>query len=343
MQIQPLGRIAVISAAITCAGAAMSAEDFRVRYNLVGTLGGDIFAPLPEDGWIGAISHTHVDGKKLTGDDGNDRRIRIPLPRPIGSTVTLKSDGKADITALTLVKVLQGSTANERFALSATLPYSRVETSLTTDPSPAALVASLPAGQRPLAAGLLSELSKRNGAISGVGDLELGAYWLRNEGAWKFRFGSSFTLPTGSYDANAGQNIGVGNFYTLRPEIQATYQPSSQWAFSGKLAAGFNSTNKDNQWRSGNWLGLEAAAAYMTPIGPLGLHAVHINQYQDDKNGNALFASGANRFELTGAGVFFATRIAFLDANLALQQMVTISSRNARHSNFTQIRLVKRF
>lgn len=48
----------------------MAAEDFKVRYNLVGALGGEMFAPLPEKGLVGAVVHTHVDGKKLTGNDG---------------------------------------------------------------------------------------------------------------------------------------------------------------------------------------------------------------------------------------------------------------------------------
>jgi len=56
-----------------------------------------------------------------------------------------------------------------------------------------------------------------------------------------------------------------------------------------------------------------------------------------------LIVSGPNRFKLTASGVFFATRLPVLDANLAVQHMVTTSSRNARHSNFTQVRLVKRF
>jgi len=322
---------------------ATAAEDFRVRYNLVGTLGGEIFAPLPEEGWIGAISHTHVDGKKLTGNDGNDRTIKIPLPLPTGSTITLKSDGKADITSLALVRVVQGASANERYALSAILSYSRVDTSLTTQPSPTDLVNGLPVPQRPLAASLLEELNKRNGAIQGIGDLELNASWLRAEGPWKFRVGTSLVLPTGKYNKDEGQNIGLGNFYTLRPEAQVTYQPTQKWAFSGKMALGLNTTNKDNKWRSGNWHALELAAGYMTPIGPVGLHTVHVNQHQDDKNGNPLFASGPNRFELTASGVFFATRLNFIDANLAVQHMVTTSSRNARHSNFTQVRVVKRF
>lgn len=316
--------------------AVMAAEDFRVRYNLVGTLGGEIFAPLPEEGLIGAISHTHVDGKKLTGSDGNDRRITLATR----NTVTLKSDGKANITAFALVKIIQGSSTNERLAFAAILPYSRVEASLTTQPSPALLAGALP---QPLTTVLLGELNKRNGKAQGIGDLDLNASWLRAEGPWKFRAATSLVLPTGEYDANAGQNIGLGNFYTLRPEVQVTYQPSQQWAFSGKLALGLNSTNEDNDWRSGNWHALEAAAGYMTPIGPLGLHTVYVKQHQDDKNGNPLFASGPNRFELTAAGVFFATRLNVIDANLAVQHMVTTSSRNARHSNFTQVRVVKRF
>jgi hypothetical protein len=309
--------------------AVVAAEDFRVRYNLAGTLGGEIFAPLPEEGLIGVISHTYVDGKKLTGNDGNDRTITLGPNK-----VTIKSDGKANITALALVKVMQGSNANERLSFTAILPYSRTETNLTTD--------------LPLPPNLIGEVDKRNGKAQGIGDLELNASWLRAEGPWKMRIATSLVLPTGKYDANAGKNIGLGKFYTLRPEAQVTYQPTQKWAFSGKVALGLNTTNKDKDWHSGHWHALEAAAGYMTPIGPLGLHAVHVKQHQDDKIGPANMepipiVTGPNRFELTAAGVFFATRLNFIDANLAVQHMVTTSSRNARHSNFTQVRLIKRF
>ncbi|MDV7397404.1 transporter, partial [Arthrospira platensis SPKY1] len=119
-----------------------------------------------------------------------DRTITLPT----GNTVTIKSDGKADITALALVKVIQGSNANERLAFTAILPYSRLETNLTTQPSPAALAGSLPP---PLATALIGELNKRNGKTQGIGDLELNASWLRAEGPWKFRVASSLVLPTG--------------------------------------------------------------------------------------------------------------------------------------------------
>lgn len=61
-----------------------AAEDFRVRYNLAGTLGGEIFAPLPSPGWVGAFSLTDVDAQKIIGPDGRDLSRSLP-----GGTVPL--------------------------------------------------------------------------------------------------------------------------------------------------------------------------------------------------------------------------------------------------------------
>jgi hypothetical protein len=364
--IPSLKSVAVAALASACAAGVHAAEDFRVRYNLVGTIGGEIFAPAPSPGWVGALAVTYVDGKKLTGDDGNDLTLMAPggtVPLAPGGTaldpsytankVTLKSSGRATVGALALGYIQEEKIAGGRLVFSGVLPMAQTRTAITPvnsipelnwpNPSmPNAGVKTGVAGQFATSyqANIQGLADERNGEVTGLGDLELSVGWLYAEGPWKVRAGTALVLPTGKYSASPGPDTGLGNFYTLRPEAQVTYLPSEKWAVSGKAVLGFNTRNRDNQLRSGDWYGLEAAAGYMTALGPVGLHAVHVKQYQDDKN-NTLF--GASRFQMNGMGAFMTTRIPVIDAVVTLQHMVTTSSKNARHSNFTQVRLVKRF
>lgn len=345
---------------------AMAAEDFRVRYNLAGTLGGEIFAPAPTPGWVGAFSLTHVDGQKITGNDGQDLVKTMPggnVPLAPGGTpldpsyaanpLTLKTTVRANAGALALAYVPQGLVAGGQVVWSGVVPLVDIRTQTTP-------VSSVPSLQWPSAmapdaatraavaarfgqeytAGIQAEASQGNARSSGVGDVELASHWLRVDGPWKLMAGAALVLPTGKYSASPGLDPGFGNFYTFRPEARLTYQPSARWAFAGKLAWGLNTRNRDNQWRSGDWYGVEAAAGYMTALGPVGVQVVHIQQYRDDRN-NLQF--GASRFEMDGAGLFWTTRIPALDLAVSLQHMATTRSRNALHSNFTQLRLVKTF
>lgn len=360
-------RAITVLLASSCAGAALAAEDFRIRYNVAGTIGGEIFAPQHRSGWIGAVAYTSIDGKKLTGDDGNDLSITtpagtVPLPAPESTArypaydanrVTLQASGHANVMALALGYITEERYAGGQIIFGALLPFAQNASDvLAIAPSPtlnwphptqpdettkAFVQSGFGSGYQ---AGLSAQAAAESGKITGIGDIELAAGWMRQDGPWKLRAGAAWVLPTGSYSATSRPNIGFGNYFTLRPEVQATYMPSTRIAFSGKLIMGFNTKNRDNQLKSGDWFGLEAAAGYMTPIGPVGLHGVHVKQYQDDEN-NPMF--GSSRLALTGLGAFFTTRLPVVNAMVTLQHMVTTSSRNARHSNFSQLRIVQQF
>lgn len=360
-------RTAILLLAAASAGAVLAAEDFRVRYNLAGSIGGEIFAPQNSAGWIGALAYTDIDGRKVTGDDGNKLGITtppgtVPLPAPVpealyptydANRVALQTSGHARVAALALAYITEERYGGGQLIFGALLPMaqntSEVRASATsptlnwphptqpTDTTKALLQGQFAAGYQ----AQLSDLAAADsGKISGIGDIELAAGWMLKDGPWKVRAGAAWVLPTGTYSATSRPNIGFGNYHTLRPEVQVTYLPSAKIALSGKLIMGFNSRNKDNQLKSGDWAGLEAAAGYMTPIGPVGLHGVHVRQYQDDQN-NLMF--GSSRLQLTGLGAFVTTRLPVIDTIVTLQYMVTTHSRNARHSNFSQLRLVQQF
>ena len=154
---------------------------------------------------------------------------------------------------------------------------------------------------------------------------------------WRVLAGTSLVLPTGKYGADPKPDAGTGNFRTLRPALQLAYLPTPRVALGAKLSVGLNTRNRDNQLRSGNWFGVELAVGYMTPVGVVGLHALRVQQYQDDENN--LF--GPSRFRATSAGAFLTTKVPGLDAVLTLQYIDTTSSRHAKHGSFTQLRLIK--
>lgn len=366
MKFQTRLSMAAVATALACQGTAWAAEDFRVRYNLVGTIGGEIFAPEPSPGWTGAFALTYLDNKKITGNDGNDLTVMapggtvpLPAPAPAGlypsygpNRVTLKTNSSATIGALALARVSDETYASGRLVFLAVLPMATNRTSLSSVATTPTL--NWPNANAPAApvksgvqstfgtgyqANIAAQTDARNGEVTGFGDLELSAGWIYVNSPWKVRAGASLILPTGKYNASAGPDIGYGNFYTFRPEVQATYMATPKVALSGKAVLGFNTRNKDNQLLSGDWYGLEAAAGYMTPIGPFGLHAVYVDQYKDDENN----VYGASRFQVTGFGGFFTTRIDAIGATINLQHMVTTDSKNARHSNYTQVRLIKQF
>lgn len=365
----PLRSLRVLSLllASSCTVAALAAEDFRVRYNLAGSIGGEIFSPQTSSGWIGALAYTNIDARKVTGDDGNKLsittpagKISLPAPTPAAvfpaydaNRVALQTSGHANVTALALAYITEERFAGGQIIFGALLPFAQSASDvLAIAPSPTlnwprptqpddatkAVVQSR-FGTR-YQADLSEQAALESGNIAGIGDIELAAGWLLKDGPWKVRAGAAWVLPTGAYSAASRPNVGFGNYHTLRPEVQATYLPSEKIALSGKLIMGFNTRNKDNQLKSGDWFGLEAAAGYMTPIGPVGLHGMHVKQYQDDQN-NLMF--GSSRLALTGIGAFFTTKLPIINTTVTLQHMVTTHSRNARHSNFSQLRIVQLF
>lgn len=235
-----------------------------------------------------------------------------------------------------------------RLAFALDLPYARKKQDIVANAAtpvlqwsqgvPPAMQAAVQ-GQfgAPYQAALSDQGTSATGEISGIGDVELQAAWYYVGEQVRILAGGSLILPTGKYGSGPGPEIGSGNFTTLRPSLQLGYLPTPDIALGAKLSLGLNSRNRDNQLRSGNWAGLEAAAGYKTPLGIIGVHAIHMRQYQDDDN-NPL---GTSRFRSTNTGAFLTTKIAPIDAVITIQYIATTASRNAKSGTFTQIRVIK--
>ena len=71
-----------LTTALLACAAAHGAENFEPRYNMAGSLGGEIFAPPDQPGWALGLATTNVPVRKVTG--GGNSGPTLPVP---GGTV----------------------------------------------------------------------------------------------------------------------------------------------------------------------------------------------------------------------------------------------------------------
>lgn len=356
------------------AGKAAAADGFRLRFPLSGTLGGEIVAPVNKPGWFGSLVVTQIEIDKVTDGSGNARVDTVSgtfaTPQPVAGAVrTATYSGTVGFDARqsqTLTNLMFGYLTDQtygggRLLVHFNLPYAtRLDQGLTlSGQTPTLSPLSPPLTSPPLPPGaaaqvqgaaqagfnnayqasLASGSAAGTGVISGFGDAEVTGAWVYQQDRIKLVAGATVSIPTGDYDSRSAVNVGYGNYYTLRPGVAVAWSPSQDWTIGGRASLGFNTRNRDNDIRTGNFAALDLAAAYRTPIGVVGPHLIHVRQYQDDSGGNF----GANRFNATGAGVFFATLVPPIGAVLNVSYMQMLEAKNALSGSFLQLRLSKAF
>ncbi len=303
-----------------------AAEGFKVRFPLNGTLGGEMVAPI-KPGLFGSVAVTHVDVQKVTDSTGNAYSKSLG-----GTTATLDFKQKQEIYNLIVGYTTSETYADGHLTFAVNIPYSSIDRN----------VSGTAPGAQVLLDGLLSGSS---GKADSLGDVEVTGLWSRQTERTKYALGMTISTPTGAYDKNTKAiNPGFGNFYTFRPGAAIAYKATENLTLGARASLAFNTVNKDNNWRSGDYYVIDLAAAYKTPIGVFGPHVLRVEQYKDDINATAVTGSlGTNRFSSTGAGVFFTTLIPGINAGLNLSYMKTLESKNALSGSFIQARLSKVF
>jgi len=262
---------------------------------------------------------------------------------------TAQLDRKAEIDSIAFSTTPAGLSAEQAFRLNL---YSGNNPSLNA-------YNQINAGAQTEARAKLARYANANsGKVSGQGDAEVTGAWTYVKDSVKVAAGLTLALPTGDYNKDAGQigptsdpipgiNIGFGNYYTLRPGLAVAYSPTPDWTIGAKASYGANTRNKDNDIKSGDYVGIDLAAVYKTSIGVIGPHFMYVNQIKDDtygdKSSDQSKLLGANRFNIQGAGIVFTTLIPGIDAGLTLSYMNTIDSKNALAGSFTMVRLTKKF
>ena len=372
----PLKAAYAASVLAMLAGNALAADGWKVRFPLSGTLGGEIAAPIGAGGLYGQVSVTQLELDKLAGPDGNNFQLpssgTIPVPlasvNPALGTRSASYSGVADVgfkQSQTQVNAVIGYLSNEEYnggrltaavnipivsinrtttLTGATPTLSAITPSLTgsglSGAQAAGIQASTQASFSPkYQAGLGTQGATLSGTQSGIGDIEVTGGWVYQDPVVKVVAATTLALPTAQWDPVTGLNLGYGKFYTLRPSVAVAYNATDAWTLGARTSLAFNTRNTDNNVKSGNFYGIDLAAAYRTSVGVVGPHLVFVNQYEDDDGGKY----GSNRFSTSGAGVFFATKIPSVDLGLNLSYMQSFDAKNALSGSFVQIRLTKQF
>lgn len=358
--------ISAILLSILCIGQnCNAAEIFAPRYNLAGSLGNELFAPPATAGFKGAITYTQADLDRVTGGDGNPLQSVIPggtVPVPglpsalqptyVATPVAISATGTLLTTNIGIAYYTNDSYSGGRIGIGINIPFLKLKSTLkglaTTPtlnwPNPAvpnsltkaAVASQFDASYQSL---ITSTGNASSGEVEGFGELELTGAWVKTLPDIRFQAGATLVLPTGKYNTGPSPVIGFGNFYTLRPSVQLNYSLNDFVALAGKVSLGINSPNADNQLRSGNWIGFEGSAGYLTPIGAFAVQWVRIHQYEDDERNTY----GPSRFMTNNLGILFATKTPFNNTAVTMSVMKTFDSQNAQSGKFTQIRLVKQF
>ena len=364
------------AAMFAIAGQTYAADGWKLRFPLSGSLGGEIAAKQLTPGLYGSVVATQIEVDKVTGGDGNaltltqanafSQAVTSP-PSPTAMTVSSSFSGSATVAvkqSQTVSNILLGYLTETEYAggrlnLMVNIPYMSLNRtfSLTGDtPKLAPLSSSVPGPQAAaVAAGLQTTIQGQfalkyqaqlaanstagSGSAADLGDMEVTGAWVRQTDDMKIIVGATLAMPTAKYDKNSVLNTGFGNYYTLRPGVAVSGRASEDLTLGAKVSLGLNSPNNDNGVRTGNFFGLDLAAAYLTPVGVFGPHVMYVSQYEDDQGG----AYGGNRFNATGAGVFYTTLIRPINAGLNFSYMQMLNTRNALSGSFVQIRLTKAF
>lgn len=376
-------------ALVALASQVSASEGSRSRQAPLGTFGGEIAAAADKPGFFGSmlLTYAHITG--VTDDTGNDATsATAPLGKnPIPSVVPLPTatpskgavpDGTFKLTGIGPVSLLNnqkvatflgGYMTEETFAgghLAFALQTSYQQQDRTLDipitfgvtPTPPAALTPLvnavaAATKAQVVAALAAKLATQNMSVTGFGDTELTALWVRHQDRMKIAAGVSVIAPTGNYDANRGTNIGNGNFYSVRPGVAVTYSlnpdhTSEAWdrgvTVAGRVSYMINGTNTDTDYRTGNLLYTEAAIVKVMPGARMafGTNIFHIQQTTDD-SGSGLGTNPLVRYQVSGIGPFLSFKLPDQNAGFNLNLSKNFGARNAQYGSYLQLRFVKDF
>src|SRR5476649_699992 len=124
--------------------AAYAAENFEPRYNMAGSLGGEIFAPPDQTGWAVGLATTYAPVQKVTGDDGKALTLPVPggtlavpgLPAALSpgydaGSSTLDGHGNMERQDLAVAYLTAERYGGGRLVFVLDLPYARKYQSIT--------------------------------------------------------------------------------------------------------------------------------------------------------------------------------------------------------------------
>jgi hypothetical protein len=364
-------RAAAIPVLVLACTAANAAEGLRLRALIVGSLGSELAAPVRgESGFFGNAVLTYTEVTRAVDDAGNTLSTAprvVPLPTgvptagaiPNGTFSLRVPSGTVNLTQTqTQLNLVGGyatapSFAGGRLVLRANLPLIEISRNfqviqpapvVTPTPSspplpPAALgavnaVASAATAQWQTQ--LAATAASQNQSVTGLGDLDLTAAWVRDFDRLRVSAAIGLQLPTGDYDAKRGPNPGFGDYRTVQIGVVSSYAVSESLTVAGRLSWGTNSTNGDTQYRSGNFAVVEGSVLKKLNAGPVvGVNLLAIRQTTDDRSNGVAVPS--QRYRNNSVGPFLAWPMDSRTA-VAVQVAQTFGGRNALVSRSVQVR-----
>ena len=197
-------------------------------------------------------------------------------------------------------------------------------------------------------AGVAASATSQNLEVDGLGDTELVMAWSMQSNRLKVVAGVSVWLPTGDYDKARGPNPGFGDFYTVRTGVAMTYSlnpkhTDAAWdagvTVAGRVALGSNSSNKETNYKSGNFVYFEGAIVKVMGDFAIGANLLGLQQISDDTGAGV--AAGTGRYKNLGGGPFVSYKLPGKDAGFNLHYSENFGSRNAIVARTVQLRFIR--
>jgi len=292
---------------------ALGGEGLRLRHPFTGSMvaDGNIGQPAPP-GWGLSLAYTSVRANRITNGQGNDLTRTIPIPALATSvTAAIDFEQKQDQLNLFLGYAHKPSPSGMRLAFVLQVPYVdarrniRLTGNLPALPIPPQTAAM---ANTALQANLAAQSAAASGQASGFSDLEATALWIMQRPRARYSFGMTLIMPTGAYDVNRPVNPSLGDYFTLRPAVTANFDTPAGWVIGGRMALGFNTTNRATRYRSGHFMAIEGIAGYrISENWTSGVNLYSLRQIVDDRGPGA--PADGQRLKLNSMGLFITWRM----------------------------------
>lgn len=366
-----------VASMFVCGTHANAAESWKLRQSPIGSFGGDIFAPAEKPGFFGGVSIATPTITGVKGPTGNTVTIpsgvtNVPLGAlnpalaPYNAYQASVAEGAVglnqDQTQINLGGgyITEGTYADGKLMFAANVPFIKAtrigslvfpNATFSGPAGPAQLPATITGPiNASIQAGAQARATLASGSTEGLGDTELSTVWIKNTDRLRVTAGVSLFVPTGKFDparqANLQANTGFGDFYTVRPGASFAYNldPKERITVAGRVAYGFNTVNKDTQYKSGNFVYAEGAIAKVIGDVAFGLNVFSIQQISDDSySGTDKKIVVNGRYKTMGGGPFISYKLPGQDMALNFQISNNFQGENAIVVKSYQLRLIRAF
>ena len=366
-----------VASMFVCGTHANAAESWKLRQSPIGSFGGDIFAPAEKPGFFGGVSIATPTITGVKGPTGDTVTIasgvtNVPLGAlnpalaPYNAYKASVAEGAVglnqDQTQINLGGgyITEGTYADGKLLFAANVPFIKAtrigslvfpSATFSGPAGPAQLPATITGPiNASVQAGAEARAKLASGSTEGLGDTELSTVWIKNTDRLRVTAGVSLFVPTGKFDpvrqAKLQANTGFGDFYTVRPGATFAYNldPKERITVAGRVAYGFNTVNKDTQYKSGNFVYAEGAIAKVIGDVAFGLNVFSIQQISDDSySGTDKKIVINGRYKTMGGGPFISYKLPGQDMALNFQISNNFQGENAIVVKSYQLRLIRAF